>query len=261
VAPEGSPRIGEPPVHTVALSQGYRKTMVFADLNLDFWPGITVLLGPNGAGKTTLLRTLATVTPPVSGELHVNGLSVLSERDARHARASIGYLPQQFSFFPGFTVRECVTYLAWLRGVPSGSMQESVEDALVAVDLRSQSAQRMKRLSGGMAQRVGLAGAIVGRPGFVVLDEPTVGLDPAQRVRFRNTVRGLVGSSVLLSTHLVEDAAAIADRILVMDRGRMVFDGSPRDLALRGSGAKGDSPLERGYMGLVAGQFGAGGTE
>ncbi|GII58848.1 ABC transporter ATP-binding protein [Planotetraspora thailandica] len=239
------------------IGQGYGARDVIVDLDLDVRPGVLGLLGPNGAGKTTLLRTLATVVPPKRGTIHICGIPVGSQRAARRARRHIGYLPQHFGFYPGFTVYDFVRYCAWLRGVPDDAADAAAREAIDFVNLTERSRARLKSLSGGMIRRCGIASAIVGRPPLVLLDEPTVGLDPAQRLEFRSVVRRLrdEDTAVVLSTHLVEDVAAVCDDVAVMASGRMVWRGDPESLAgAARPGAEGDSPLERGYMSLLAGQ-------
>ncbi|MEU8760992.1 ATP-binding cassette domain-containing protein [Streptomyces sp. NPDC048659] len=224
-------------------------------MNLSVLPGVTGLLGPNGAGKTTLFRTLATITPPRSGALELFGAPVTGERDVRRARRRIGYLPQDFGYYPAFSVADFVRYCAWLREVPAKEADAATGAALAAVGLADRARDRMKTLSGGMLRRAGIAAAIVGSPSLLLLDEPTVGLDPAQRLDFRELIRSLAraGTAVVLSTHLVEDVAAACDTVLVLDGGRMVHSGTPQGLADRATpAAPGGSPLERGYMAVLA---------
>ncbi|MFB7747069.1 ATP-binding cassette domain-containing protein [Streptomyces sp. NPDC056132] len=240
-----------PVAQLTALTQGYGARNIVEDLNLSIQPGVTGLLGPNGAGKTTLFRTLATIAPPRSGELALFGRPVTSERGARAARRRIGYLPQDFGYFPAFSITDFVRYCAWLREVPAKHAESATADALAAVGLTDRSRDRMKTLSGGMLRRAGIAAAIVGSPSLLLLDEPTVGLDPAQRLDFRNLIRSLAraGAAIVLSTHLVEDVGVACDKVLVLSDGRVVHSGTPQQLAdLSSSAAPGDSPLERGYM-------------
>ncbi|MET7637151.1 ATP-binding cassette domain-containing protein [Streptomyces sp. NPDC005438] len=241
-----------PPVaRLTALSQGYRGRRVIEELDLSLHSGVTGLLGPNGAGKTTLFRTLATIAPPQSGELELFGRPVTDEKRAREARRHIGYLPQDFGFYPSFSLTDFVRYSAWLREVPSTRADTATTEALAAVGLADRAKDRMKSLSGGMLRRAGIAAAIVGSPSLILLDEPTVGLDPAQRLDFRQLIRSLArtGSAIVLSTHLVEDVGAACDTVLVLHDGRLRHRGTPRQLADQAAPtAPGDSPLERGYM-------------
>ncbi|MEV8316223.1 ATP-binding cassette domain-containing protein [Streptomyces sp. NPDC059900] len=240
-----------PVVRLTALTQGYGNRRIIEGLDLDIQPGVTGLLGPNGAGKTTLFRTLATIAPPQSGGLELFGKAVTGERDVRRVRPRIGYLPQDFGYYPAFSLTDFVRYCAWLREVPSKEATSATAEALAAVGLADRARERMKSLSGGMLRRAGIAAAIVGSPSLLLLDEPTVGLDPAQRLDFRELIRSLArgGAAVVLSTHLVEDVGAACDTVLVLNDGRLVHSGTPQELAaLSTPAAPGDSPLERGYM-------------
>ncbi|MEU4096683.1 ATP-binding cassette domain-containing protein [Streptomyces sp. NPDC026673] len=240
-----------PVARLTALTQGYGARRIIEDLNLSIQPGVTGLLGPNGAGKTTLFRTLATITPPQGGGLELFGKPVTSERDVRQVRRRIGYLPQDFGYYPGFSIADFVRYCAWLREVPSKEAESATEEALAAVGLTDRARDRMRSLSGGMLRRAGIAAAIVGSPSLLLLDEPTVGLDPAQRLDFRDLIRSLAraGAAIVLSTHLVEDVSAACDTVLVLSDGQVVHSGTPQQLVeLATPTAPGDTPLERGYM-------------
>lgn len=244
----------EPVVKTAGLNQGYGGKVVISRLTFEVTPGVLGLLGPNGAGKTTLLRTLATILPPLSGSLVFAGEPVVSESSARRARRHIGFLPQTFGYFAGFTVYDFVRYCAWLRDVPAKASHRATVTSIEKVGLAERSGDKLKTLSGGMIRRVGIAQAIVGNARLLLLDEPTAGLDPAQRLEFRNIIRGLGNDiAVVLSTHLVEDVAALCDDVAVLSDGRMKFRGTPSDLIeASGAGAAGDSPIERGYMSVLA---------
>lgn len=208
------------------------------------------LLGPNGAGKTTLMRVLATALPPTSGRVRLlpRDPDRPKRGDLRWVRRRLGYLPQSFGFYPRFTAREFVEYLAWLKEVPADRVSLAVDTALRRVGLGDRADEKLKHLSGGMVRRVGIAQAIVNDPAVLLLDEPTAGLDPEQRVEFRSLLRELgTDTCVLISTHLVEDVASACTRVMLLDGGRIVFAGSPDDLAGQGAGHPGDSPIERGY--------------
>lgn len=219
-------------------------------LSLEFDTGVNGLLGPNGAGKTTLIRVLATVAQPDKGEVRMCAQPV-PRRDAelRQLRRTIGYLPQEFGCYPRFTAREFVEYFAWLKEVPAARIPVAVDSALERVDLTAHADTKIKRLSGGMRRRVGIAQAIVNEPSILLLDEPTAGLDPEQRVLFRDVLRRLgQDSCVVVSTHLIEDVANACQRVSIMDTGRHVFTGTPDQLvALGNEDAAGDTELERGY--------------
>ncbi|MEV0396508.1 ATP-binding cassette domain-containing protein [Polymorphospora rubra] len=231
------------------LRQGYRATEVVHELDLDLFPGITGLLGPNGAGKSTLLRTLATASVAWAGDLRIGGEAIDSVGAVRRARRRIGYLPQDFGYYPAFSVADFVTYAAWLREVPKRGRREAVRQALELVGMADRADVKMKALSGGMRQRVGLAWAVVGAPPLIILDEPTVGLDPEQRVQFRELLTSLEGSAVVLSTHLIEDIAATCSRVAVLADGRIKFIGAAAELAAHGGGSEADAKsMEEGYL-------------
>jgi ABC-type multidrug transport system ATPase subunit len=200
------------------------------------------------------MRALATVLRPAGGTLDLLGQRVNGRLDLRDIRRQIGYLPQEFGFYRRFTVREFVEYLAWLKQVPTAETPGAVQRAIERVGLADRANHRMKTLSGGMRRRVGIAQAIVNDPEILLLDEPTAGLDPDQRMQFRALLRELAADTcVLVATHLVEDVAAACTDVVLMDEGHLVFQGTPADLAAAagdGEGA-GDSPSERGYSQIM----------
>jgi ABC-2 type transport system ATP-binding protein len=222
-------------------------------LDLRLGVGVYGLLGPNGAGKTTLVRALATVLPPAGGELELLGVPARGAARLRGVRRRLGYLPQEFGYYRRFTVREFVAYLAWLKEVPERDVPAAVQRAIDRVGLADRADDRMRTLSGGMVRRAGIAQAIVNDPAILLLDEPTAGLDPEQRVRFRELLRGLgADTCVVVSTHLVEDVAAACDSVVLVDAGRVAFRGTAAELAAAGAdGGAGDSPSERGYAALL----------
>jgi ABC-type multidrug transport system ATPase subunit len=213
------------------------------------------LLGPNGAGKTSLLRMMATAIPPTSGRLWLLGRDPGCYGPRREIRRRLGYLPQHLGYYPGFTVAEFVEYVALLKETPAARIPAAVAAAVDRVELGGGKAQaKLRTLSGGMLRRVGIAQAIVNEPELLLLDEPTAGLDPEQRVAFRALLRELgQRATVVVSTHLVEDVGAACAQVALMDQGRLVFHGTPSDLAARGEGHRtGDAPLERGYSAVLA---------
>ncbi|MFD9323403.1 ABC transporter ATP-binding protein [Streptomyces sp. NPDC060053] len=230
-----------------------RNRMAVDGLDLSLGTGVHGLLGPNGAGKTTLIRTLATVLRPTEGSLELLGESVCGTGEHRAVRRRIGYLPQEFGYYKRFTVREFVEYMAWLKEVPKADIPAAVQRAVERVGLADRADEKMKALSGGMVRRVGIAQAIVNDPTILLLDEPTVGLDPAQRLRFRELLQELgTDTCVLVSTHLVEDVAVACTNVVLFAEGRLVFQGPPDELAsVGGPEHVGDSPLERGYSALL----------
>ncbi|MBY8850323.1 ABC transporter ATP-binding protein [Saccharothrix longispora] len=233
------------------------RRMAVDGLDLRLGRGVHGLLGPNGAGKTTLIRALATVLRPASGELEVLGSSVTGHVDLRSVRRSLGYLPQDFGYYKRFTVREFVEYVAWLKEMPKRDVPGAVQRAVERVGLADRADDRLRTLSGGMVRRAGIAQAIVNDPEVLLLDEPTAGLDPAQRVRFRELVQELgADACVVISTHLVEDVAAACTDVALVSAGKAVFQGTPDELAAAGGPDDvGDSPLERGYSALLGGAW------
>jgi ABC-2 type transport system ATP-binding protein len=227
------------------------RRMAVNGLDLSLGTGVHGVLGPNGAGKTTLIRALATVLQPAQGTLELLGRRP-SGRAIRTVRREIGYLPQQFGFYPRFTVREFVEYMAWLKEMPKADIPGAVQRAIDRTGLTDRADDRLKTLSGGMVRRAGIAQAIVNDPRILLLDEPTAGLDPAQRMQFRELLRSLTDTCVIVSTHLVEDGATACTDVVLMTEGRRVFQGTPEELAAAGGDSDaGDSPAERGYSALL----------
>lgn len=238
----------------VELEVRRRRRTVLAVQNLTFSRGVTVVLGPNGAGKSTLLRSIASVAR--DGRFSVNGHVLSGRSDVRDYHAASGYLPQDWRPLPGYSVLECVEYAAWLKAVPDSSLRSTSLDVLDEVGLSDRARTKARRLSGGEQQRVGLAETVVHEPRFVLLDEPTSGLDPEQRRAFHRLVdRRRARSTILLSTHLIEDAVAIADRIVILAAGKVRFDGPIDEFMAVGDGLQqsfaGESPGERAYHHLV----------
>ncbi|MER5373679.1 ATP-binding cassette domain-containing protein [Streptomyces sp. NPDC002553] len=247
---------GPPPsIQTIAavekVTVRYGSLTALDEVSLGFPTGVTGLLGPNGAGKSTLLSLLSTANRPDEGTVTLLGaLAATGGRKAvRRIRERIGVLPQSFGYYPRFTALEFVEYAAWLRKVPSRERRDRAREALRQVGMDKHADRRMGDLSGGMLRRVGIAQAVVNRPALVLLDEPTVGLDPAQRVGFRELIKGLgEHCAVVMSTHLAEDVAHTCDRISVLFEGRVRFDGTLGQLcALTGE----DGTVESGYLHLV----------
>ena len=236
------------------IRRSFGKNKAVDGVSLELGTGVFGLLGPNGAGKTSLLRMLATVLPPSAGDI------VLLERDPRRPaprreiRRRLGYLPQNLGYYPSFTVVEFIEYFALLKEMPSAAVAGAVATAVERVDLGAKARARLRTLSGGMLRRVGIAQAIVNDPDLLLLDEPTAGLDPEQRVQFRALLRSFgENATVVVSTHLVEDVGAACSEVALMSSGKIVFRGTPDDLTARGEGhGIGDAPLERGYSAVLS---------
>ncbi len=241
-------------VEITDLTRRFGRTLAVAGVTIEAGPGVLGLLGPNGAGKTSLLRMLATVIPPSSGRIRLLGRDPVSYRERRQIRRRLGYVPQNLGYYPGFTVVEFVEYFALLKEMPPARVHRAVATAVECVGLGDKATAKLRTLSGGMLRRLAIAQAIVNEPELLLLDEPTAGLDPEQRVAFRTLLREFgQRSTVIVSTHLVEDVAAACTEVTLMDAGRMVFHGTPGELIARGEGhGVGDAPLERGYSAVLA---------
>jgi ABC-2 type transport system ATP-binding protein len=218
-------------VRAEGLSLRFGRTTALHDVSFALDDGVTGLLGPNGAGKTTLLRILATAIPADAGQLRILGADPGGAAGRLAVRRRLGYLPQNPGFHQHFTAFEFVDYIAILKEIVDGRHDE-VRRVLHAVGLDDQRGKKIKALSGGMRQRVGLAAALLDEPALVILDEPTVGLDPEQRLRFRELIAHIgEGRTVLLSTHQTEDVSTVCQRVIVLDQGRIRFEGEPVALA------------------------------
>jgi ABC-2 type transport system ATP-binding protein len=219
-------------VHVSDLHKRLGSTQALAGVSLTVGNGITGLLGPNGAGKTTLLRILATVLAPDRGTLRLLGAEPADRADRATIRARLGYMPQEPGFHQRFTAFEFVDYVAILKEISDRRRRhDEVRRVLDLVGLADVAQRRIKALSGGMRRRVALAQALLGDPRLLILDEPTAGLDPEQRLRFRELISRLAEDRcVVISTHQSEEVSALCHHLIVLDRGRSVFAGVPRDL-------------------------------
>ncbi len=216
------------------LAKSFPGIIALDEVSFQVGPGVTVLLGPNGAGKTTLLRCLATVMRPDHGEIEICSIPVGSEANNREVRGQLGYMPQAVGFTPGVSVGKHLNRVGVLKGiVNNGEREKAVAAALVATDLTAYVDRKVQRLSGGTRRRLALAQALLGSPRVLVLDEPTAGLDPEQRARFRAVVGsiGASGASILIATHQVEDVLGISGSVVVLGNGRVLYEGAPIGLA------------------------------
>jgi ABC-type multidrug transport system ATPase subunit len=206
-------------------------------VSLDIGKGMFGLLGPNGAGKTSLIKILATLLKPTAGSIQIDGLDL--EKNRKQIRKQIGYLPQEFTSFPKLTAREFLDYVARLKGIRSRKARTSlIDNVLENVGLSDARDRRADKLSGGMKRRLGIAQSLIGGPRILIIDEPTVGLDPEERVRFRNLLSDLTREEkiILLSTHIVGDISSTCARIALLDEGEVVFSGPPGELVERTRG-------------------------
>ncbi|MFP5229943.1 MAG: ABC transporter ATP-binding protein [Acidobacteriota bacterium] len=203
--------------------------------SLELKPGVVGLLGPNGAGKTTLMNILATITRATEGRVTWNGVDVASEPNA--LRAVLGYLPQDFGVYPNLSAQEFLEYLAAVKGLDATAARRRIDQLLNVVNLADVRGRRLGGFSGGMKQRVGIAQALLNDPRLLIVDEPTAGLDPEERVRFRNLLSELSGERiVILSTHIVSDVEATATEIALISNGALVAHAAPEDLLRRVDG-------------------------
>lgn len=204
------------------LSRQFGRKCAVDNINATLAPGVYGLLGANGAGKTTLMRMICGVLKATSGKIRLNGKTMQELGERYYAR--LGYMPQDFGFYPDFTAREFMLYMAAVKGLDKKSAKSRTEELLYMVNLQEAAGKKIRSYSGGMKQRLGIAQAELNHPSVLILDEPTAGLDPKERVRFRNLVSGFAKEKiVILSTHIVSDVSSIADTILMMKNGRFLL--------------------------------------
>lgn len=220
------------------VTKQYKDKLAVNNVSATLEKGVIGLLGANGAGKTTLMSMICGVKSPTSGKITFDGVDVKEEK----YREYLGYLPQDFGYYPNFTGRDFLRYMAAIKGINKADAEKRINELLKIVNLEDAADRKMKSYSGGMKQRIGIAQAVLNNPQILVLDEPTAGLDPKERVRFRNLIDELGQDCiVILSTHIVSDVEHIADRILMMNNGEFVFDGTKEDA---------DGDLEKLFMSI-----------
>ena len=212
------------------LSKQYRRDFWgLREFDLELTPGVIGLLGPNGAGKSTLMRMLATITKPTEGTVTWNETDIIRSPDT--LREVLGYLPQDFGIYPNLTGMEFLEYMAAIKGMDAKTAHRRIDELLVVVNLVNAAKRPLGGYSGGMKQRVGIAQALLNDPQLLIVDEPTVGLDPEERVRFRNLLSDLAGERIiLLSTHIVSDVEAAATEIVIINKGRKIQHAAPEKL-------------------------------
>lgn len=210
------------------ITKQYKNKIAVDRMSFELSEGVTGLLGANGAGKTTLMRMMSGILTPTGGEISADGIPVNTE----NYRALLGYLPQDFGYYPEFSAREFLEYMAALKGIEKKQARQKSSELLELVGLSDVARKKIRTYSGGMKQRVGIAQALLNDPAILILDEPTAGLDPKERVRFRTLIEELGKKSiVLLSTHIVSDIEHIADHIIMMKDGNLIWQGNRSDVS------------------------------
>lgn len=223
------------------VTKKFGKRVALQNISLQLDKGCYGLLGPNGAGKTTLLRCLLDLYSPNSGNISI------------HTGGDIGYLPQKFGIFRELSVYDMLYYFAALKKIPKSCRKSEIEKVLSLVNLEERSRERISRLSGGMQRRVGIAQAVLGEPEILFFDEPTAGLDPEERVRFKSMITDIMKDRlILISTHIVEDVESVCDRVLIMDKGKLLANATVEETCAFAKNKK-NPTLEDGYMAKIQG--------
>ncbi len=228
------------------LSKSYGRVDAVRDFTLTLGPGILGLLGPNGAGKSTLMRMLATVTKPSGGTIRLDGVDVVTAPG--NLRRILGYLPQDFGIYPHLTATEFLEYIGALKGIPRRLLRARIGSLLDLLNLSHAASRPLGGFSGGMRQRVGIAQALLNEPRVLIVDEPTAGLDPEERVRFRTLLQEMAHDRIVIfSTHICSDIESVARRIAIVDHGALLADDVPSRLLLA------SESLETGYLRVISG--------
>jgi ABC-type multidrug transport system ATPase subunit len=227
-----------------ALNKRYGRIQAVRDFTLRLEPGILGLLGPNGAGKSTLMRMLATVTKPSAGTIRFNGADVAKSPDA--LRRTLGYLPQDFGIYPHLSAIEFLEYIGALKCIPRRALRARIESLLDVLNLTQVGSRALGGFSGGMRQRVGIAQALLNEPRLLIVDEPTAGLDPEERVRLRTLLREMASERIIVfSTHICSDVESVASRVAIVNHGTLLAEGRPSQLM------QGRTSLEDAYLQIV----------
>ncbi|MBO4878164.1 MAG: ABC transporter ATP-binding protein [Ruminococcus sp.] len=235
------------------MNKFYGKKQALFNIDLTIEQGMFGLLGRNGAGKTTLMKTLAALHQKKDGEVTVCGVPV---EKAKKIRAMTGYLPQDFSMYPNMRTDEALDYLGALAGIPSQERKKRVEELLEKVNLTSHRRKKVKELSGGMKRRLGIAQALLHDPKVIIVDEPTAGLDPEERIRFRNLLCEVAENRiVILSTHIVGDVESTCENIAIMDEGRILWKGTVNELLENAKGHIYTANIEKQYMSQIKKEY------
>jgi ABC-type multidrug transport system ATPase subunit len=225
-------------------------------VSLELSPGVFGLLGPNGSGKSTLMKILATLLEPDSGTIEMNDVDLITRKD--HTRRMLGYLPQDFGLYPTLTARQMLDYLAKLKGISNKRERHALIEALLErVNLSLEPTQPLGEFSGGMRQRLGIAQALIGDPQLIIVDEPTAGLDPQERVRFHNLISETAreNSVVILSTHIVSDVSNLCSRMAIIQKGKIVSESTPQHAVDKLKDAVWEATVPREQLSAFKSQF------
>lgn len=218
------------------VSKNYGAKQALNHVTFNFTPGVTGLLGPNGAGKSTLMKLIATVEPPTSGTISYNGVDIA--KNSRQIRRVLGYLPQDFGVYPNMNPVEFLEYMAALKGLSMRPARKRIDELLDVLHLTEARKRMLGGFSGGMRQRVGIAQALLNDPEILIVDEPTVGLDPEERIQFRNLLSSISENRIIiLSTHIVSDIESIAPNIAILSSGALLDYTTPEQLIGRAEGS------------------------
>jgi ABC-type multidrug transport system ATPase subunit len=228
------------------ISKKYGDTQALSDFSLEIESGGAFgLVGPNGAGKSTLMKILATLIKPTSGAILWDGVDIQKKPNA--LRQVLGYLPQDVAVYPNLTAFEFLSYIAAMKSIKSGEAKRQINNLLDIFHLSERKKLRLSEYSGGMRQRVGIACALLGNPRVIIMDEPSVGLDPEERIGFRNLLCDMAKTRVaILSTHIISDIESTASRFAVIQKGRLIFNGTPKEFTRNADGG-----MEAAYLSFV----------
>ncbi len=239
---------------TIELTKKFGSKTAVNHLNITLTNGVYGLLGANGAGKTTFMRLLCNIQTPTSGKIVLNDKNIVGLNEKY--RGLLGYLPQHFGYYPDFTALDFLLYVSALKGLNGKNAEKKSKELLEAVGLSAESKHKIKTFSGGMKQRLGIAQAMLGDPHILILDEPTAGLDPKERVRFRNLISAFAKNRiVILSTHIVSDAEFIAEEIIMMKSGQIVHFGKPQEITAEIDGQVWECAVPSAYAETYAAKF------
>ncbi|MCI8549926.1 MAG: ABC transporter ATP-binding protein [Lachnospiraceae bacterium] len=232
------------------LCKSYGKKEALRDVNFKLEQGVYGLLGENGAGKSTLMRILTTVDFPSGGSVFCGGKNIFQMDE--YYRGLIGYMPQDYSVYPGFTATDFLNYMGTLKGIPADRLKAKIPEVLEFVNLSDVANKKVRTFSGGMKRRIGIAQAILNDPEILILDEPTAGLDPKERIRFSNILSNMAKEKIiLLSTHIVSDIEAIANQLIMINRGEITETGNVDDLVQRVAGKVWEATVTQDMMNYV----------